>query len=769
MPFEIVKRTEEPVYDVRHAIEWPDGERKLLSVNASPLFDEDGGFDGMVAVIEAITEQFKNQRKLEESKKRYKQLFTETNEGGALHELIYDDEGNPIDYTILEVNSNFESIIGLTEGEVKGKKATEVYDREKPPYLDRYAEVAINGEPTSFETYYEPLGKHFKISVFSPEKDKFATVFTDITERKEAKENLKESEQRYRRLFETAQDGMLILNADTGKIIDANPFIRNLLGFSKHELVGKQLWQIGKFQDIVENRDKFKKLVEEGYIRYEHLPLKTKSGEEASVEFVSNTYEVNSQKIVQCNIRDVTERKEANEKLEKAVKQFRQAFQFAPYPMMIHAEDSQVIAINDAWLDITGCEGEDISTISDWTEKAYEEAKNNVTEHIEKLYELEERFDEGEYEIRTKEGETRVWDFSSAPLGKAIGDERRLVLSMAVDVTARKKVMSELKEKEKEMSVLFNNLPGMAYRCENNREWTMKFVSQGARELTGYHPEDLIDNALVSYGELIVPEDRDKVWNEVQQALDSDQPFQFEYRIETKEGQEKYVWERGRGVYTDKGELKNLQGFISDITERKNAQKELRQSFIELAETTSRVLGVRDPYTEQHEQRVAELAREVGKRMGLGDDKLLGLYIGGVLHDIGKIVVPETILTKPGELKDVEWQMIRSHPEVGYNQILEDTDFPWPVAEMTLHHHERLDGSGYPDGLEENELTTEVRILGAVDVLEAMSTRRPYRAARTKEETLEEIKKGKEDKYDPKVVDILTQMIEEGEIQFGGK
>jgi HD-GYP domain-containing protein (c-di-GMP phosphodiesterase class II) len=106
---------------------------------------------------------------------------------------------------------------------------------------------------------------------------------------------------------------------------------------------------------------------------------------------------------------------------------------------------------------------------------------------------------------------------------------------------------------------------------------------------------------------------------------------------------------------------------------------------------------------------------------------------------------------------------------VGYNQILEDTDFPWPVAEMTLHHHERLDGSGYPDELKGDELTTEVKILGAVDVVEAMSTRRPYRSARSKEETVEEIKTGKETKYDPEVVEILVDMIGESEIKFGGK
>ncbi len=113
--------------------------------------------------------------------------------------------------------------------------------------------------------------------------------------------------------------------------------------------------------------------------------------------------------------------------------------------------------------------------------------------------------------------------------------------------------------------------------------------------------------------------------------------------------------------------------------------------------------------------------------------------------------------------------MIKSPPKVGYNQILEDTNFPWPVAEMTLHHHERLDGSGYPDGLEGGELTAEVRILGAVDVVEAMSTRRPYREARSKERTLSVIKDGRGDKFDPEVVDILVEMIDEGEIEFGDK
>ncbi len=194
--------------------------------------------------------------------------------------------------------------------------------------------------------------------------------------------------------------------------------------------------------------------------------------------------------------------------------------------------------------------------------------------------------------------------------------------------------------------------------------------------------------------------------------------------------------------------------------------KKLEESFIQLAETTTRVLGVRDPYTQNHEERVAEISREVGKRMGMKEDDLLGLYLGGLLHDIGKIAIPETILTKPGKLDEVEWEMIKTHPVVGYQKILKDTDFPWPVAEMTLHHHERLDGSGYPDGLEGEELTPEVRIIGTVDVVEAMLTDRPYRSALPQSTVLEEIQGGSGVKYDPEVVSIVSDMVKDGELAF---
>jgi PAS domain S-box-containing protein len=357
---------------------------------------------------------------------------------------------------------------------------------------------------------------------------------------------------------------------------------------------------------------------------------------------------------------------------------------------------------------------------------------------------------------RSKDGKNYWTEVVVTPL-KYEGKKANLTINR--DITRGKQTEKALRESESKFRQIVEQTHDGIYIYRENR---FLFVNDRASEISGYSKKELYD---MNVWALIHPEDR-PAGKEIarKRRRGEEVPSTFESRIIRKDGEVRY----GEFAVTPinyQGEYATL-GAVRDITGRREASKKLKESFIQLAETTSRVLGVRDPYTQQHEQRVAELAREVGRRMDLNEDELLGLYLGGILHDIGKIAIPETILTKPGDLKEVEWQMIRSHPEVGYNQILEDTDFPWPVAEMTLHHHERLDGSGYPDGLEGDELTTEVRILGAVDVVEAMSTMRPYRSARSKEETLEEIKSGKGTKYDPEVVEILVDMIGEGEIEF---
>lgn len=176
-------------------------------------------------------------------------------------------------------------------------------------------------------------------------------------------------------------------------------------------------------------------------------------------------------------------------------------------------------------------------------------------------------------------------------------------------------------------------------------------------------------------------------------------------------------------------------------------------------------LEKRDPYTANHEHRVAQLSQAIGKTMGLSPDQREGLRITSALHDIGKIVVPSEILNKPTKLNDNEYAIIKTHSQVGY-EILKELTFPWPVAQTVLQHHERLDGSGYPHGLFGDEIGLEARIVAVADVVEAMSSHRPYRPALSLNEALMEITRYSGVRYDQNVVQACVQVFIEDKFKF---
>jgi len=161
----------------------------------------------------------------------------------------------------------------------------------------------------------------------------------------------------------------------------------------------------------------------------------------------------------------------------------------------------------------------------------------------------------------------------------------------------------------------------------------------------------------------------------------------------------------------------------------------------------------RDPYTAGHQRRVTQLACAIAKEMDFPEKQIEGIHASGLLHDIGKIYIPTDILNRPGRLSNIEMDLIRTHSKVGYD-ILKTVNFPWPVAQIVLQHHERQDGSGYPQGLSGEEILIEARILTVADVIEAMSSHRPYRPALGIDTALGEISKNSGILYDPKVVDV---------------
>jgi len=208
------------------------------------------------------------------------------------------------------------------------------------------------------------------------------------------------------------------------------------------------------------------------------------------------------------------------------------------------------------------------------------------------------------------------------------------------------------------------------------------------------------------------------------------------------------------------------------LTERDHLQQEqllgvkrLKDALIGTIGAVALTVEKRDPYTAGHQLRVAELCVAIGRKLDFSEDRLEGLRLGATIHDIGKIYVPAEILNRPSKLTAPEFEIIKSHPQVGYD-IVKDVKFPWPVKEMIIQHHERLDGSGYPQGLKGDEIILEARILAVADVIEAMSSHRPYRAGLGLDAALAQIRLEGGTRLDPQVVDACERVFREDGFAF---
>jgi PAS domain S-box-containing protein/putative nucleotidyltransferase with HDIG domain len=234
----------------------------------------------------------------------------------------------------------------------------------------------------------------------------------------------------------------------------------------------------------------------------------------------------------------------------------------------------------------------------------------------------------------------------------------------------------------------------------------------------------------------------------------------FEVQFRRKDGRIIWVSRTAQIVRDEKGQVLYYEGIIEDITDRKDSFERMKNALGGTVRALASVVETRDPYTAGHQRRVAELALAIAGEMNLSTVHIEGLRVAAIIHDIGKISVPAEILTKPGKLTDLEFGMIKTHSQTGYD-ILKDIDFPWPVAKIVIEHHERINGTGYPRKLKGNDIFIEARILCVADVVEAMASHRPYRASLGIEAALEEIEKNKGILYDKTVVDACLRLFRE--------
>lgn len=313
-----------------------------------------------------------------------------------------------------------------------------------------------------------------------------------------------------------------------------------------------------------------------------------------------------------------------------------------------------------------------------------------------------------------------------------------------------------LEESERKFRLIAEKASDLIYRIELYPEQKFSYVSPSSTKLTGYTPEDHYANPNLGF-ELVHPDDREKL----RDLLEHVDGSPLVLRWIKKNGEVVWAEQLNVPVYDNDGRLIAIEGIARDVTERQKANEALKRAFNSVVSVLSDMLNLKDPYTQFHEKNVAKLALEIAERMGLDEFTIESIRVASMVHDIGKINIPTEILSKPGKLSDIEFEMIKKHPETAY-EILRKVDLPWPVADIVYQHHERLDGSGYPRHLKSDEILLEAKIIIVADVVEAMSSHRPYRAALGFEAAIEEIKKNAGVLYDAEIVQICTSILEEG-------
>jgi PAS domain S-box-containing protein len=618
------------------------------------------------------------------------------------------------------------------------------------------------------------------------------------------KQTLRESELRYRRLFESAQDGILILDAKTGMIEDVNPFLVKMLGYSREEFIDKKIWEVGAFRDIEANKEAFRELVDKDYIRYDDLPLKTIDGRLKQVEFVSNVYQVNNEKVIQCNIRDISERKQAEAKILETD---------------FILSQSQRLAHIGSW-------GWDMVGPLQWSDETYRiygispETNTLTPETMIRLIHPDDRpaiqkwFDACksgispdflEYRTILPDGTIRFINGSGVLLYDKAG-KPSYITGTVQDVTERKhfelKIQSQF-EHLKALSIIDHiissnfdlkvslseiiihvkeelNVDAATILLLNPTSLMLEhgadvgFKSKSVKKTQIRLGESFAGMVAYKLQNILIPNLQDDPKNKLlTQLLLTGEDFKGYYGVPLLiKGQVKGVLEIfNRETLKPDDEwinfLNSLARQIAIAIENASLLERLQRSNLELQlaydatiEGWSRALDMRDEETKGHSLRVTDMAVKLAGFFGLNETEILNIRRGALLHDIGKMGIPDQILLKPAPLTDDEWLVMRKHPTFAYD-LLSPIIYLQQALEIPYCHHEKWDGTGYPQGLKDTHIPLAARIFSVVDVWDALNSDRPYRLAWSPDKIIEHIKGLSGIQFDPRVVDSFLLMQKE--------
>jgi PAS domain S-box-containing protein len=586
--------------------------------------------------------------------------------------------------------------------------------------------------------------------------------FMDITEHNRREDELRRSEEKYRTIMEDMEEGYFETDLKGNFTFVNDAECRNM-GYSREELIGMNNRQYTDKENAKKAFQAFVNLYKTGESSqiFDYEVIK-KDGTKTIAELLISLVKDSSGKPIGFRglSRHITERKKIEEALRRNEERYRTILNSIQEAYFEFDLAGKITFINDTLWKRLGYSKEELlgHTNKVFTDEA---TRKESFRAFNELYKTGVPVKALTQKNIRKDGSIRISELSVSLMrdsgGKPIG-----FFGTSRDVTERRRAEETLTRSEEKYRRLVENAQEGIYQS------IVGYLSlnQALARMLGYDsPEEVMATITDIAKQLYVnPDDRKKLL-EIVNEKGSVTDFETEYY--KKDGSRLWVSINMHAVRDDQGRIIYYQGINQDITEKKKIEDERRGNIERLRKSLGATINAmavtvetRDPYTAGHQRRVADLARAIATEMNLTSDQIDGVRMASTIHDIGKISIPSEILTKPTKLSDLEFNLIKTHPASGYN-ILKDIEFPWPIAQIVLEHHERIDGSGYPNGLKGEQILLESKIIAIADVVEAISSHRPYRPAHGIEVALDEITKNRSILFDPDLVDACLRLFRE--------